>query len=293
MLLLALLACADPTDEPADSAPTGPQEEADVLTYVPPSYTPQAPQRLVFLGDSITAGEGENDWDLLYKELLQENVRRWRGFDDIDLESVWPDLTDVVDVSRAGATTDTLLSSQLPRLEEQLTFPAVGETIVVFTVGGNDLQAALVPTSDPVELANAVLDKVGDIVAWLQDPARFPDGVHIYATNVYEPTDGTGQHPDCFYGISYTDRIPVLEDYNDRLRQLGEDMGFSVVDLRGHFLGHGYYRNDPTHPAFHGDDPTLWLLEDCIHPNKRGHHEVRRLFFHAITDTPLMHVLPQ
>ena len=32
------------------------------------------------------------------------------------------------------------------------------------------------------------------------------------------------------------------------------------------------------------DDATGWF-SDCIHPNDRGHHELRRLFFEAIDGT--------
>lgn len=297
LLTLSLLtwACdkpADGTDDPDDTTPEGPVAE-DIATYVPPDFVPTAPTRVVFLGDSITAGDGENDWDLLYKELLQENQRPWTGFDDIDLETSFPSVTEVVDVSRGGATTDTMLSQQIPDLEEELAFPAAGETIVVFTIGGNDLQAALAPFSNPEAIANSVLGRLEEIVTWLQDPARFPDGVHIYATNVYEPSDGTGYNADCFFGIDYSDKIGTLDDYNEAMRSMGEEMGFSVVDLRGHFLGHGHNHADSGIDVYDADDPSLWMLDDCIHPNKRGHHEVRRLFHAAITDTQLMVQYPE
>jgi lysophospholipase L1-like esterase len=299
-LLLALpllsLGCDASSDDPAeDDTPTDttPRAEDDVATYVPDGYVPTAPTRIVFLGDSITAGDGDNDRDLLYKELLQENRRPWSGFDDVDLETSFPSITEVVDVSRGGATTDTLLGSQLPALEDDLAFPASGETVVVFTIGGNDLQAALAPFTDAEALATAVLGRVEEAVTWLQDPERFPDGVRIYATNVYEPSDGTGYNADCFFGIDYSDKIGVLADYNDDLAALGAELGFSVVDLRGHFLGHGHNFADSGIDAYDAEDPTLWMLDDCIHPNKRGHHEVRRLFHAAITDSPLMHTLPE
>ncbi len=70
---------------------------------------------------------------------------------------------------------------------------------------------------------------------------------------------------------------------------LGEELGVSIVDLRGHFLGHGHNHSDDSMGAYHSDDATLWFDNDCIHPNDRGHHEIRRLFYAAIsaTDLPL------
>jgi hypothetical protein len=34
-------------------------------------------------------------------------------------------------------------------------------------------------------------------------------------------------------------------------------------------------------PYYYADDPTKWF-SDCIHPDNRGHSELRRLFFEAI-----------
>ena len=59
-------------------------------------------------------------------------------------------------------------------------------------------------------------------------------------------------------------------------------MGFSALDMRGTFLGHGFYYDDPTAPYYDEADPSLWLANDCIHPNPRGHHEIRTLFWRAI-----------
>jgi len=70
------------------------------------------------------------------------------------------------------------------------------------------------------------------------------------------------------------------------------ERGFAVLDLRGHFLGHGYHAEDPTVPSYDPEDPTLWFAPDCIHPNDRGHHEVRRLFHAAITGEDFTYRLP-
>jgi hypothetical protein len=65
-----------------------------------------------------------------------------------------------------------------------------------------------------------------------------------------------------------------------------------VLDLRGHFLGHGFYSEASGSAAYDADDPTQWFDRDCIHPNDRGHHELRRLVHAAITGSPFRTVIP-
>lgn len=55
-----------------------------------------------------------------------------------------------------------------------------------------------------------------------------------------------------------------------------------MVDLHRHFLGHGFHHLDAQNPNHVEDDPTRWFHNDCIHPNDRGHHEIRRLFYEAV-----------
>jgi lysophospholipase L1-like esterase len=298
LLLLALAACgtsAD-TDAPADTdtdseVPLPPIDE-DVQNVAPAGYVPENPTRIIFLGDSITAGDGTNEERQLYKAILQENAARWTGFDDVDLETSFPSIAEVVDVSVGGATTDTMLVSQLADLESQLAFPASGETLIVFTIGGNDLQAALVPFANAQVVVDKTLGNLAEIIDWLQDPAKFPDGAYLHVTNVYEPTDGIGQYDDCFFGIDFEEKMPYLEAYNQGVADMANEKGFAAVDLRGHFLGHGWNYMDMNVPQHDMDDMTLWMLDDCIHPNPRGHHELRRLFHASITGQPFRYILP-
>ena len=78
-----------------------------------------------------------------------------------------------------------------------------------------------------------------------------------------------------------------MDDLNHGLKRLATDLDFAVMDLRGHFRGHGVYAEDAENLAHDEDDPTRWFIDDCIHPNDRGHHEIRRLFYSAIEGTPL------
>ena len=260
------------------SFPTDPH----VDTYIPRSFPPTDPVRLVFLGDSITDGAGASSTSKQYVQLLQVNdSSAWPDADALDLETSFPGITEVIDVSFGGATISSLQSQQIPELESILSLPASGQTIFVVTIGGNDAQQALNPFADADSIMTTALSKFDTMTDWFLDPANFPDGAYLYAANLYEPSDGTGQS-ECFFGFNYSDRLSALEEMNEGVYQMGMDKGFAVVDMWRHFSGHGFNSADSGVFGYDADDPTNWFANDCIHPNDRGHHELRRLFHAAI-----------
>lgn len=302
LALLLAVACTTGTATSDDTGDTGADAlplDPDVASYVPADLAPADPVRVIFMGDSITAGFGAPG-GLSYPELLEDNDRRrWPEFETDDLATTHPGITDFVDVSVSGATTTTLLDGQLPALKTRLGASVSGETLVVITIGGNDVVRALSPTVDPKTVIDRMLRNIEDIVDDLQGDDRFADGPPaIYITNVYEPSDGTGQvqatstHEGCFFGFDFGDALPELARYNEAFEELARDKGFAAVDMRGHFLGHGFFSKDDDLDVHHPDDPTKWFDADCIHPNSRGHHEIRRLFHAAILDEPLRLKIP-
>jgi lysophospholipase L1-like esterase len=242
---------------------------------------PDSPDTVIFLGDSITAGAGSPGDDEDYVRLLVNNTNTWPDWDGKDLATRYPGI-EVVDVSKSGSWTGTVLNDQLARLEELVTLPFEGEVLVVITVGGNDLQSVLLNPSIVEERLEKTVDNWRKIAEYFLDEQRFPDGSTVLMANVYEPTDTVGQAGDCFYGFNISSLLPSLHDANLQLRGLAEELGFSVLDMRGTFLGHGFNYNDPNTPYYVEDDPSLWLANDCIHPNPRGHHEIRTMFWRAI-----------
>lgn len=289
ILALTLAACSasagtDDADTDADLPPVDPDVNS-VLAY---DALPEGATRLVYLGDSITAGAGASKASLTYTSLLQENAAKWTGYDAVDLETSVPTIDEVIDVSRGGATTDTLLAQQIPALDAELgELPAEGGTVVVFTIGGNDAQLALNPLADAAEVVDQILANFEAIFTELTDEERFAGPVWVHATNVYEPTDGTGQVDDCFFGIDFSSKLGELERANEELAEMSATYGVSIVDLRGHFLGHGMNNKNPAAPSYDEDDSSRWFDSDCIHPNDRGHHEIRRLFHASISGEPL------
>ncbi|MDP6932875.1 MAG: SGNH/GDSL hydrolase family protein, partial [Myxococcota bacterium] len=270
LLALATSACTggESSEEP-DENEWGYELDPHVDSYVPDSYVAPAPQRIVFLGDSITAGLGVAD---SYDELMVENDDEdWPDHDELDLEHTYPELGEVVDESIGGATTSSLISQQLPNLEDTLGYPAPGETLVVMTIGGNDIVELLFGQADIGAGIDEVLENLAEIIGHFQDPDHFPDGTYIYLSNVYEPTDQVGQAEECFWGYDLSSFQDDFIDANDGIRALAEELGVGMVDMYGHFQGHGYNAEDDSIDVYHQDDPTTWFQSDCIHPNARGH----------------------
>ena len=296
-----LTACApdeDPssndTDDTQDTDSTeGDNPDPHVNSYIPAGYRPENPERLIFLGDSITRGDGASPSKQKYSALLESNLdSAWPDHGENDLETLFPSIQDVLDLSSGGATTKTLVNSQLPSLNSQLGGSAEGETVVVMTIGGNDMQAAIPAVlfggdAKADEAIEEMIENFNTIADFFDDSDRFPDGVYVYLANVYEPTDDEGYWPSCFAGIDIGSTMDNLDDANQAIRDFAVDREVAMIDMSGHFKGHGYYNDDPQNPHFDEDDQTLWFANDCIHPNNRGHHELRRLFFDTIDGVAL------
>lgn len=251
-------------------------------SYVPPTLRPTAAERLIVLGDSISTGTGASNRNTTsYYGLLSRNDARWPGGVGVDLETRFGHAVPVVNVAVGGATSTTMRATQLDALRARLSLPVRGHSVVVITIGGNDLQTAIVtgnPEGPPLTTAIANLRTV---VGFLQDPANFPDGASVYVGAVYDPSDGEGQIQGCFFNLRLPTFVTALDTWRARYVALGTEMGFAVVDALGHFHGHAHHNDNAENPYYDAADPSRWF-SDCIHPNDRGHHELRRLFFQAI-----------
>jgi hypothetical protein len=269
---------ADDADTDTGAAPT------DHDSYVPDDLRPESAARLVVLGDSISAGQGASSHETTYSALLVENVDgEFPDEAETDLTSRFGAEVELVNVAAGGATTRDL-PRQLGDLEEELGGPPAGHTIVVVTIGGNDLVRALASLQPPDgTVLDRAIEEIGDVAAWF-DPERFPDGVSLYVADVYDPSDGVGSAPECFGGIQIPGLVEALETWRQRYVELATERGFAVVDALGHFRGHGFHYSEPDNQYYDAEDPTPWFY-DCVHPNDRGHSELRRLFFEAIDRT--------
>lgn len=297
-LFLSVLGCA-PSAETTDSA--GDDTAADtedsgggpasldpmVQSAIPDGYPGETPARVVFLGDSITAGYGVTSAKLAYPRLLKNNDDdTWSAFADVDFPGLYGSDPEIIDVSVPGATTGSMVGQQLPNVTEAVGDSVSGPTAVVVTIVGNDVQSIMLTPDKVDDEIVSITENLSEFYDYFEDTARFPDGVKIYLANVYEPSDGVGQADECFYGLNLAKALPALEAVNAATLAQAQDRGVAWLDMHGHFLGHGYNGDDDGNAYYQADDPSLWFADDCIHPNDRGHHEIRRLFWYAMAGQP-------
>lgn len=261
--------------EPSPTADTGTpiEPDPDVATFLP-GPPPANVARVLFVGDSITYGTSVDLED------------RWTVGLSADLEARFGPI-EFLNVSYPGQTVYGLLHHGVPVVEDTWGPVVDGPVLVIGTLGtGDNTFGRGSPAGREWFLSNlsALLDL-------LQDPQRFPDGASLYLANIYDQTDGTGHLLDCWPG---NDRIALQAAFaaaNEGSLALARERGFAWVDTRGHFRGHGGRFDDPTFEAHDPEDPTLWY-GDCVHPDPRGHDELRRLFLAAIEGVPFSAGVP-
>jgi lysophospholipase L1-like esterase len=196
--------------------------------------------------------------------LTRNHDRAWPEFRGRDLAHLSPGL-DVHVLAADGATTETVLVEQLGRLRA---LERRAETLATLTVGGNDL-LGLVGASERAgaESVRAVLANLDIILRGIS--ARLPRATLLVA-NVYDPTDGTGD----LEGRRLRPReMAWLAEHNDGVARLCRDTGARLIDVHGHFLGHGR--------SVAVAERWYWT-GSLIEPGFVGASEIRRLFLEAL-----------
>jgi len=244
-------------------------------------------ERVVFLGDSITQGTPPTPSAGYYRNLLAESLRARFG---AGLE--------VDECSRWGARADDLLGPPRPQLPTCFPAPEPKRTLVIMTVGGNDMLAILEGAlgGDTIDQSLAKVDEavalVRDAVAWFYaDPARFPAGVSVVFANVYELTDGVADFPEAcpFASLAgVTDGWPqgrqVLIRMNEELMRVAVETDTDLIFLSETFCGHGLHAGEPGNECFRGEDAETWFDFTCIHPNPAGHRAIAEAFLRVVEE---------
>lgn len=233
---------------------------------------------IVFLGDSITAGSPPNGADEIYRHHLTEVLTaRWPG-------------AEVRDCSAWGARTDDYLDgkAQIPEC-----FPEGGaeeNTLVIMTMGGNDLfeiaqdVAGGMSTAEATVEIQQALDYQEEALLWLTDEARFPGGSSVVFANVYEFTDATGDLGACELAeqLGFGFEMPELRAayiwVSEAYMQQAVETNTDMIFLLEHFCGHGFYAGDPDNECYRGEDAEVWFDATCIHPNPTGHSQIAAMF---------------
>jgi lysophospholipase L1-like esterase len=233
----------------------------DTTTGEPPAGCQPIPTRMVILGDSIAAcaGVGGKDSDDCAPKRLNDHFAATYG--PLTYENL----------SVGGAVTSDVPQFQLPDIEVGIP----GHVIVMIYIGGNDL-AGYIFQSDQAAL-DGWNDTTGpevaaaweEILAFLGDPANFPDGATLLMNTQYNPFDDCTAPP---YFVSQT-KIDLLHAHNQALTDRADSQPWAfIADQHPSYLGHGHYVNDAGCPSY--DESFEGWMNDLIHPNATGHHHL-------------------
>lgn len=243
-------------------------------------------QRVVFLGDSITAGTPPTLPTDYYRTRVGNAMRAKFGL-----------LTEIEDCSAWGARADDLLLPPNQQIHECFDTVNAQNTLVVMTVGGNDMNSIAGDASEgdtPAQTMAKVdlaLGQLEDAVRWLKDPAHFPNGSYVVFANIYEFTDATGDLLSCpaaalagYSGMAAPQMTAAYLHATEQYMRIAVDHQADMVFSLENFCGHGFRADDPSGICYRGPGTETWFDLTCIHPNPTGHAELARLFSVTIED---------
>ncbi len=259
-------------------------------------------QRVVFLGDSVTVGTPPSADAEFYRNLLADRLAdrfgldepdwTWQGVNLIEGTSYVIESGDFAHCAKWGARADDLMQDKTQVLDCMPEETRDEVTLVVITIGGNDLNSLTQgfmegkPTDELWEQTREFVGLVRETVEWIKEPGRFPSGVHVVFTNLYEFTDATGDVTSCpaaglaGYGEAITD--PALEEMvvwsMEQYMSVAVDTDSDMLFLLETFCGHGFNYEDPDGRCYRGDEAELWFDLTCIHPNPTGHAKIAEMF---------------
>src|SRR5690606_37707217 len=170
-------------------------------------------ERVVFVGDSVTVGTPPTTADDFYRSILAEELSimfgidapnfLWEQANPIDGTALVKEDGDFASCAEWGARNDDFLrgGNQLPNCFAAQDFEKT--TLVITTMGGNDIAAIAKDSLEGVDLAalwedvESMLQFKREAIEWLVEPGRFPNGVYVVFANVYEFTDATADLLSC------------------------------------------------------------------------------------------------
>ncbi|MEM7152386.1 MAG: SGNH/GDSL hydrolase family protein [Myxococcota bacterium] len=251
------------SDDSSDPSATDDGSEDDTTTGddPPPLACQPDPARMVVLGDSIAAcaGVGGINSDDCAPRLVHDYLAE--RFGDVTYENI----------SVGGAVTTGVSNNQIFNIE----VGQPGHVFVMIYIGGNDL-APYIFQSDEAAINGwenttgpTVATAWEEILAFFDDETNFPDGVTLLMNTQYNPFDDCTAPP---YFVSQV-KIELLHAHNDALTDRAASRPWAfIADQHPVYLGHGHYVNDSNCP--HYDASFEPYMNDLIHPNEPGHHNL-------------------
>jgi hypothetical protein len=241
-------------------------------------------QKIVSLGDSVTEGTPPNLPNQFFRTLVEAQATKTFG------------PIETADCAKWGAKMVDLMDPSGYQ-EIQKCFPNAVEpkhTLVIMTMGGNDIAGWAknqIDVATATANADAVAAQLRAAMHWFKDDkTRFPNGVDVVFTNVYEYTDTSGDLLSCpaasaaGFKANWPQGTPAIVHLQEQMMQVAVETQTDMVFLLEHFCGHGYKRDDPTLQCYRGPNADLWFDLTCIHPTPTGHQQIANLFQSVIHD---------
>jgi len=273
----------------------------------------QGVQRVVFAGDSITTGTPPTPTANWYRNMLAKTLAATFGlqapgllWQNVDLFGSGVTLEmhsgDFWSCAKFGARTDDLTREPHKQLitcnppEER-----AKTTLIIMTVGGNDIFAWAQDLVDGVSIETLWLDAekavkdLEDAIHWVKDdPATFPNGVYVVFANTYEFSDADSGKDlaNCpGAGLISMDTALIDPDFQALSRyftteymRIAVETGTDMVFFGEYACGHGYMKDDPNGRCYRGPGSDLWLDITCMHPSAAGHAGLFDLFLSVIEE---------
>tara|TARA_B100000925_G_C21984342_1_gene463837 strand:+ start:123 stop:1304 length:1182 start_codon:yes stop_codon:yes gene_type:complete len=258
-------------------------------------------ERVVFIGDSVTMGSPPTlSQDFYRNKLTQWLVTHyglqapnslWERYNVLDGHALIKNSGDFWNCSRWGARTDDLMQDNGQILDCFPQSERHKKTLVVLTIGGNDISNLTQNgynrsyEQNKVQVENFVR-LLRETIEWLKNSDNIPGGVQIVFGNMFEFTDGTGDISSCpassFAGFEDWEDVTQLQDLviwaNEQFLKIAVDTGSDMVFMLEHFCGHGFTHEDPNGRCYRGPNTEQWFDLTCIHPNPAGHGALADLF---------------
>jgi lysophospholipase L1-like esterase len=234
----------------------------------------------IVLGDSISDRGGVGPY--FYDELKTDLTAKYPNLMYVHA-AVQGAITDEYSDNKPMHGTRPLLVTQIKGLANN--YP--GDILVTITIGGNDLVAHATEAISGGSLDAAVraeltthLDaELGELAM----PGRLGSGkVYIILANIYDFSDGMGNFATLrcppYANVNAMKDSTTFAAWNADMLTAVQKVQGSIYNMHDDFQGHGFNNKVAD---------QVWYNTDCIHPNAKGHDEIRRAIYKLVTGTAL------
>jgi len=264
-------------------------------------------ERVVFVGDSVTVGTPPTGSHQSYRAIMADQLApmfdleppemQWRQWSLATGMSLLKESGGFASCAEWGARNDDLL----PQLEDCFEGDDFDKrTLVIFTMGGNDVSRFAQQASDGVPIADlfeqleVMLEHHRTAMDWLTaDKSKFPNGIFVVNANVYEFTDYTTEVLSCpASGLAGFDSNPPMAEVllgslnliNETYAEVAIETGTDIILMFEQMCGHGFLADDPDNVCYRGPDTDTLFDTSCIHPTPDGHAALAEMFMNVITE---------